>query len=307
MLTGAGVRFKIRLHKNECCLSGGLRVSDFHRPTELAEALVIAAGGARLAAGCTDLLAATQAPQLAGAVLDLTAIADLRGIEAVRDGWRIGALTTWADVQRADLPAAFDGLKAAAREVGGVQIQNAGTLGGNICNASPAADGLPCLLSLDAEVELASVGGLRRLGLGQFVTGPRRTAIRPGEVLTAIHVPSASGRGRGAFLKLGARRYLVISIAMVAVRVELEAGLIRRAAISVGACSPVALRLPEQEAALVGVPVSEAVGRMAAVQVAAALAPISDLRADASYRAHAAVELLRRALEMALAPARVAA
>lgn len=276
-------------------------MTDYLRPRMLDEALRLAAGGRLVpAAGCTDLFPATQAPALPGAILDLTGIEALRGFARIDGGWRIGALTTWSEVVRAPLPPAFDGLKAAAREVGSVQIQNAGTVGGNLCNASPAADGVPCLMTLDAEVELASIRGTRRLPLAEFLAGPRRTLRAPDEILTAVIVPSAAAAGRGAFVKLGARRFLVISIAMVAARVEVEEGRVARAAVAVGACSAVAARLPALEAALAGSPVAEAAARVAPGLVTPALSPISDVRADAAYRTEAAVELVRRALDRAL-------
>ena len=268
------------------------------RPRTLPEALeALGTGGLRVAAGCTDLFPALRGPSLATDMLDITGIDALRGIAKTETGWRIGATTSWTDLRRADLPPAFDGLKAAAREVGSVQVQNAGTLGGNLVNASPAADGVPCLLTLDAEVELASSRGSRRLALTEFLTGPRQTALAPDELLTAIHVPHAAARGRGAFLKLGARRFLVISIAMVAVRLEIGEGRVHRAALAVGACSATARRLEAAEAALVG---RQADGRLAetitADLVAPEIAPIADLRASAEYRAAAAVTLLRRAV-----------
>jgi CO/xanthine dehydrogenase FAD-binding subunit len=282
-------------------------VTDYLRPRTLDEALRLAAGGRAVpAAGCTDLFPATQAPALAGPILDLTAIEALRGIAQTGGGWRIGALTTWSEVVHASLPPAFDGLKAAAREIGSVQIQNAGTVGGNLCNASPAADGAPCLLTLDAEVELASLRGTRRLPLAAFLAGPRRTLRAPDEILTAVIVPPAAGSGQGAFVKLGARRYLVISIAMTAARVVAEGGRIRHAAVAVGACSAVAVRLAPLEDALRGAPVAGAPDLVTPDLVLPAIAPISDVRADAAYRGEAAVELVRRALAAA-APAREAA
>ena len=283
-------------------------MSDYFRPRELAEAVRIASEApVTLAAGCTDIYPATEGPALRGTVLDLTAIEALRGIAESPEGWRFGALATWAEIVRAGLPPAFDGLKAAAREVGSAQIQNAGTLGGNLCNASPAADGVPCLLTFEAEVELVSARGSRHLPLSDFIAGPRRTALAPGEILAAVHVPRGAGAGQGAFVKLGARRYLVISIAMAAARVEVEAGRVARAALSVGACSPVAVRLPRLEAALAGAPLAAAAERVVPELVAPALAPISDVRAEAGYRAEAAVEILRRALGLALAPSARAA
>jgi CO/xanthine dehydrogenase FAD-binding subunit len=283
-------------------------VTDYFRPRELAEALRIASEApVTLAAGCTDLYPATEGPALKGPILDLTGIDALKGISDSAEGWRLGALTTWSEIARSPLPPAFDGLRAAAREVGSAQIQTAGTLGGNLCNASPAADGVPCLMTLDAEVELVSARGSRRLPLADFITGPRSTALAPGEILAAVHVPRTAGAGQGAFVKLGARRYLVISIAMAVALIEAEGGRIARAALSVGACSPVAVRLPALEAALAGAPLAAAAERVVPELVAPALAPISDVRAEAGYRAEAAVEILRRALSLALEPREAAA
>ena len=142
----------------------------------------------------------------------------------------------------APLPPAFDALKAAAAEVGSVQIQNAATVAGNLCNASPTADGVPPLLTLDAEVEVWSAHTKRRMPLAAFLVGPRQTALHPTELVAAIHVPKASGAGQSAFFKLGARKYLVISIAMVAVRISVVNGNLRAAAIAMGSCAPVARR-----------------------------------------------------------------
>ncbi len=269
----------------------------YHRPATLQDALgALADGAARVAAGCTDLFPATGARELAGPVVDITGIEGLRGVTRASEGWRFGAATTWTDVIRADLPPAFDMLKEAAREVGSVQIQTAGTLIGNICNASPAADGVPCLLALEAEVEIGSVAGMRRVPLSGFITGVRQTILCPGEMVVAVHVPEAVARGRSRFLKLGARRYMVISIAMVAVRLSIERGVIIEAAVAVGACSAVAVRLARLEAALVGARAENAEERVEAGLVLPDLAPIDDIRADAAYRSTAAVELIRRAI-----------
>jgi CO/xanthine dehydrogenase FAD-binding subunit len=279
----------------------------YDRPADLDRALeALARGNGTVLAGGTDLYPATDRPALAGNILDITAVAALRGVARSDDGWRIGAATRWSEVidaiESAGLPPAFDGLKQAAREVGSVQIQNAGTVGGNICNASPAADGVPALLVLDAEVELRSVRGLRRMPLSAFVRGVRRTALEADELMTAVLIPASAGVGRSQFLKLGARKYLVISIAMVAARIEAEAGVVTGAALAVGACSAVATRLPGVEASLVGRPLDQAAGSIEDGAVAASLSPIDDLRADAAYRSRAAAELLRRAVAGAVAP-----
>ena len=151
----------------------------------------------------------------------------------------------------APLPGGFDALKAAAREVGSVQIQNRGTVAGNLCNASPAADSVPPLLALDAGVELTSPRGARLMPLADFILGNRRPSGAD-EILTAILVPRTID-GPSAFLKLGARRYLVISIAMVAAALERDGdGAIAEARIAVGSCSAVAQRLPAARARLIG-------------------------------------------------------
>jgi CO/xanthine dehydrogenase FAD-binding subunit len=185
--------------------------------------------------------------------------------------------------------------------VGGRQVQVAGTIGGNLCNASPAADGVPPLLALDAEIELASFSGARRLRLADFLLGPRRTALQPGELLSAVIIPKAALQGRSAFVKLGARSHLVISIAMVAARLVVDQGRVTGAAVAVGSCSAVAQRLPAVEAALVGAAVASAAERVLGADVGAALSPIDDVRATAAYRHSAAVELVRRAVAEALA------
>lgn len=275
-------------------------LDSYARPTALTEALRLMSGGDwRVLAGGTDLYPGAGA-QLSGPILDLSDIPGLGGITQ-EVGLRIGATTPWATIAAAELPPACHALQQAARVVGGRQIQVAGTIGGNLCNASPAADGVPPLLALGAEVELTSVAGTRRLAVSDFLLGPRRTALGPGELLSAVLIPKAALRGQSAFVKLGARSHLVISIAMVAARIEVEAGRIAQAAVAIGACSPVAVRLPKVEAALTGAPVAEAVGRIAAGDVQAALSPIDDVRATAGYRREAAVELVRRAVAEALA------
>jgi CO/xanthine dehydrogenase FAD-binding subunit len=276
-------------------------VSDYARPATLPQALrLLAEGGWRPLAGGTDLYPGAGSG-LAGRVLDLADLAELAGISRdAEQNLRIGAAASWTEVIEADLPSACRALQQSARAVGGRQVQNAGTIGGNLCNASPAADGIPPLLVLDAEVELLSQAGLRRLALADFVIGPRRTALDAGEVLAAVILPASSLSGRSAFLKLGARSHLVISIAMVAARLDVVQGRVAKAALAIGACGPVARRLPEVEAALIGAPVDKAVALIDAGAVAAALDPIDDVRATAAYRREAAVELLRRAVAEAL-------
>lgn len=267
-------------------------MASYLRPTSLPDALAALAEGPRtLLAGGTDHYPARATFEPDEDILDLSGLAGLRRIE--RDGahWRIPALATWTDLIEAELPPLFDGLRAAARHIGGWQVQNQGTPVGNVCNASPAADGIPALMALDACVELASPAGTRSLPLAAFVLGPRRTARRGHEIVTALLVPDSPARS--AFLKLGARNSLVISISMVAVTLRQDAGGIAQARVAVGACGPVATRLPLLEAALLGRRPDPALARP---EHLAPLAPIDDVRAPAAYRRAATLELLRRAL-----------
>ena len=277
-------------------------MSLFLRPSTLTEAIIGLSGpDLRVLAGGTDLYPAAQGAALGGTVMDIAGLPGLRGISDTGGGLRIGACTTWTDLVKADLPPALDSLQAAARQVGGWQIQTAGTIGGNLCNASPAADGVPPLLACDAMVDIAGPDGLRRMDLAAFITGPRRTALRQGEILVAVVIPVTGLSGRSVFVKLGARAHLVISIAMVAARVVVQGGIVTGAALAVGSASPVARRLPGVEAALIGVPVGQAAAAIDAGAVAAALSPIDDIRATAAYRSQAVVTLLRRAVAGAVA------
>jgi CO/xanthine dehydrogenase FAD-binding subunit len=270
----------------------------YARPSDLDEALgLLAEGGARIIAGATDIYPGAGERPLQGDYVDVSNISALRGVCVEGDGVRIGATTTWSDIARADLPTAFDALKVAARDVGAAQIQNRGTIAGNLCNASPAADGVPPLLILDAEVELTSRRGSRRLALDAFIIGARNTLLAPGEVMTAVVTPQPAPTMRSAFFKLGARRYLVISIVMVAVALDVIDGIVRDARIAVGACSLVAQRLREAERRLIGAPARPGLGRSIRAQDLARLSPIDDVRATADYRRDAALTLLMRAID----------
>ncbi len=270
-------------------------MTGYLRPGTLQEVLsALSAGPRTVLAGGTDHYPARVGRSVEEDLVDITAIGELRGITATEEGWRFGAATTWSELIRADLPPLFDGLKAAAREIGGRQIQNTGTLGGNLCHASPAADGTPNWLALGAQVELGSIAGVRRLPVEQFVLGNRRTARRPDELLLAITVPRPYGPARGTFRKLGARRYLVISIVSVAAVAEFAAdGTIAAVRIAVGAASPAPVRLAALEARLVGARPDPGLVRE---EDFAALSPIDDVRGTAAYRRDAARTLVRRAL-----------
>jgi CO/xanthine dehydrogenase FAD-binding subunit len=272
----------------------------YARPRALDEALALREGGAQIIAGGTDFYPARVGKPLydreVSCVLDLTALADLRGIHEQAGRHRIGALTSWTEIAEAPLPAHFYCLQAAAREIGGRQIQNRGTVGGNLCNASPAADGVPALLALGAEVEVLSRGGNRTLPLSDFILGPRQTALQFDEIVGAVLIPKPKGAAHSSFVKLGARKYLVISIVMAAGYLDVVGSRIAEARIAVGSCSPVAQRLPALETALKGEVAIGDLARLVRPQHLAPLKPIDDVRGSAEYREEAAVIVVQRLL-----------
>lgn len=268
------------------------------RPAGLAEALAaLAAGPWTVIAGGTDFYPARPEGNPAEDILDITGIGTLRAI-AREGGWlRVGALATWTDLAETPLPAWLDGYRRAAHGIGGAQVQNAGTPVGNLCNASPAADGTPNLLALDAEVELASGRGTRRIPVAEFVTGNRRTVRQPEELATALLIPEPASGARSFFEKLGARHYLVISIAMVAAVLEpTPDGRVGRLRVAVGSCSPVARRLSGLERDLQGRRLGPGLAEAVAPEHLAGLNPIDDVRGTAGYRRAAALALVRRAV-----------
>jgi CO/xanthine dehydrogenase FAD-binding subunit len=269
------------------------------KPKTLSEAVyVLATSGGQILAGGTDFYPALGDALPQGDVVDITSLREIRGIVIEDEYIRIGGLTTWTEIVRIPLPRCFDALKAAAREIGSVQIQNRGTVAGNLCNASPAADGVPPLLALEAEVELASAAGKRRLALAEFITGNRMTARRTDEILSAVLIPRRIEHAASAFSKLGARRYLVISISMVAAVLDVDAfGRVAQARVVVGSCSATARRLHDLERDLVGQSAKADIGGLVRAEHIAALSPINDVRATAGYRRDASLTLVRRTLQ----------
>jgi len=270
------------------------------RPRTLNEAVdALGEPGAQVLAGGTDFYPALGERWISTPVVDITAVREIKGIAREKDYFRIGGGTTWTKVLQTPLPQCFDALKSAAREIGSVQIQNRGTVAGNLCNASPAADSVPPLLALDAEVELASSSGTRRVPLPEFIVGNRKTLRAGGEILTAVIVPRTVEDAPSVFLKLGARRYLVISIAMVAAVVSVnEQGRVRYARVAVGSCSVRAQRLTALEQVLLDRPADAGLVALVSPEHLSWLSPIDDVRATATYRRDAALTLVRRSLEL---------
>ena len=277
---------------------------DYRRAADLKDAVSLRQQmGYPFVAGGTDIYPAIENGIRFSGLIDVSKVDALGGkIRCEGNDWIIPALATWTDVVEADLPAQFNSLKQAASEVGGRQIQNTGTVAGNICNASPAADGIPALMAMDAKVVIAGPADEREVLLEQFVLGNRKTDLNEGEILCAVKVPARGDRTASAFRKLGARRYLVISIVMAAATLECDAaGKITYAGISIGACAARALRLPDWEAALRG----RQIGDLETVEMTPAflspLTPMDDIRGSGEYRKHAAGVLVREALVNAAA------
>ncbi len=269
---------------------------EYYYPTFLDEALeLMSSRSLDLVAGGTDFFPARGRSPITRDILDITRLEGLRGIEVSNEGTvRIGAATTWTDIAKAKLPLAFIALQQAANEVGSIQIQNAGTVAGNLCNASPAADGIPPLLALDAEIEVADSVGVRRQALCDFITGVRQTSMTSTEMVTAIHIKMPPDHTTSAFEKLGTRKYMIISIAMTAVIIGLdEAGYINYARIAVGACSPIAQRLKSLEADVIGNKISDICIYKSHLEP---LDPIADVRASEEFRAEVVEEQIYRAL-----------
>jgi CO/xanthine dehydrogenase FAD-binding subunit len=283
------------------------------RPASLKAALTARGQAARAAkdhsghpltvlAGGTDIYPARAAKQawleaFPRDLLDITHIPRLKGIRWDGRTLSIGAATSWSEIVAAPLPPAFDALKEAALQIGGLQIQNRGTLVGNIVNASPAADGVPPLMALDAEVEVASLRGERRVSLATFIRGNRQTDLAPDELVVAIRIPAHSPSSRSVFVKLGARSHLVISIVSVALLIDQAAdGTIADVRITVGACCAVPTRLAALEAELRGETIEVSLLDRVTPAVLATLTPLDDVRASGAYRRDAARILVRRAL-----------
>jgi CO/xanthine dehydrogenase FAD-binding subunit len=273
----------------------------YARPQTLDEAVhLLAETGGSVLAGGTDFYPSLGDRPVTGSVVDISRVREMKGVTSTSDAIRIAGLTTWSELLASSLPRCYDALKSAAREIGGVQIQNRGTVAGNLCNASPAADSVPPLLALDAEVELLSRSGMRRMALAEFIVGNRKTQRRRDEILTAVIVPRELDDTASVFLKLGARRYLVISIVMVAAVLKVDNGRVEEARIAVGACSARAQRLAELEQELRKMPATRGIGAKVRPEHLASLSPIDDVRAAANYRSEAALTLVARALEVSV-------
>ena len=278
----------------------------FSAPTALADALTATAAGYRPVAGGTDLVVGARQGKwsLPDDLVALDRIAELRGIEATADGLRIGATTSHADL--AAYPAIrerWTAIADAASIVGSPATRHVGTLGGNLANASPAAETSGPLLCFDAQLELRSTSGRRRIALADLFTGPGRTNVASNELIVAVEVPQLEGSG-SCYVRLEFRRQMEIAVVGATAVVRLDGDVVRDARIAITALAPTVRRVAAAESSLVGTDGGPAAAAEAGRLAAGAATPISDVRASLDYRTAMAAVVVRRAITGAIRRAR---
>lgn len=277
-----------------------------HSPATLAEAFSILAerqGRIKIMAGGTDLMVLMNARQVvAPEFLDLWRVSELRGITDEDDTLRIGALTTYTQLISSPLIQQFvPALVAASRTIGAMQIQNRGTIGGNIVNASPAGDSLPVLAAYDAEVLIGSARGLRQVSFNQFYAGYRKTVLAADELLLAMRVPKRKEYERDFFFKVGTRRAQAISKVMLAARANIGNGVLESISLAVGSVAPTVIRAWETERLLEGKALTADLLTAARASIIREVSPITDVRSTEHYRrtvtGNVLVRFLRQLME----------
>ena len=282
-------------------MRGYLPDFDVRVPASLGEALELMAqapGTYTPLAGGTDLMVVYNAGRLKPTrFLDLSRLAELRGIEEDATSLRFGALTTFTELRECRaVHQHFPNLVKSARATGALAIQNRGTLAGNIANASPAADTPPSLLAYGAELELVSPRGLRRVAYDQFHQGYKCLDLAADELLAKIIVPKPSGRGFHYFRKVGTRQAQAISKTCLAAYARIENGLLAELRIGLGSVAPAPVRARNAEAALLGQPLASLPVAAARAAQLADRSPIDDIRASAHYRSVVTRNLLGQML-----------
>jgi len=277
----------------------GVHDFEFYAPTTWAEAFsLLRMEGAQIIAGGTDLVPLLRCHEAQPQVLvDLHCLPNLRYVSHNGGSVNIGAMTTHAELATSPLCLSHSpALAKAASAIGSTQIRNRGTVGGNIASASPAGDTLPPLLVLGAVVRLASDGTERCVPLTELLTGPGETSLERGEILQSVEFPGPPEDAGSAFLKVGRRNAVAISVASVAVLLRLRANVLHDVRVAAGAVAPTAMRCSATEQSLEGRPLTEESLASAAETIHSEIQPITDLRASSNYRGLAAAALLKRAV-----------
>ena len=266
------------------------------RPASLVEALAARAAHPTwmLLAGGTDLLVDSNHRQPPVGMLDLWRLAGLNGIRQGDGAIEIGAGATWLEIERHPLVrVGFLPLAQAAREIGARQIQARGTIGGNIGTSSPVGDSLPVLLALDADIEVASVRGRRRIAYRDYCIGYRKTALAADELIVAVHLPTPAAATRMVWRKVGTRKAQSISKVMGAAAIVLDGNVVVSARVALGAVADRPIRLAAVEQAVVGLTLSQAAAA-ARLALPGAIAPITDIRSTSDYRREVAANVVAR-------------
>lgn len=276
---------------------------EYHSPESLEEAVKLLekyGSEASILAGGTDLLVnmkkrITEPKHL----INIKKIAELNGIVETHEGFRIGAATKLRSIEKSEIVRErLLVLYEAVRLMGSIKVKNMATIGGNLCNASPAADSATALLALDADVDIMGQSGLRSIPLPEFFLGPGETALRRGELLTGLSIPSLPEGSGSSFLKIG-RTSMDIATINIATSLRLREGIVEDCRIALGAVAPIPLRILRAEAYLKGKAINKDVIAEAAQVVSEDIKPITDLRATAEYRRNASKALTRDALTIA--------
>jgi len=287
---------------------------EYHQPESLADAVDLATrfgDRASFLAGGTDLIVQIERGRAAPRhVIGLGRVPGLTGVEVGERGITLGACVTHRVIEQTPaLAGPLRCLVEGAEVIGGHQVRNVATVGGNLANASPAADLVPCLVALDGAVTLVGPGGERKLPIERFLLGPNRTARRPEELMIRVGLSTLPPRAATAFLKAGRRRAMEISVVCVAARLVLDSSFERclEARVVLGAVAPTVVRAHAAEGLLEGQPVGGESFRRAAEAAQESCRPIDDVRASARFRQHLVGVLVRRALDRCVERARRAA
>jgi CO/xanthine dehydrogenase FAD-binding subunit len=275
-------------------------MSEYLRPRELSEALDARAAHPdwMLLAGGTDLMVNANHRPVPSGIIDLWRLGELCFVQVTAGSIAIGAGTTWSEVERHPaIRSSLAPLALAAREIGALQIQARGTLGGNVGTSSPVGDSLPALLALDAELEVASPRGRRRVPYHQWCTGYRTTQLAADELIVAAHLPLPDAKTRTTWRKVGTRRAQSISKVMGAAAITLDGDTVVSARVALGAVANRPLRIAAVEAAVQGQTLARA-AEAARAALRSAIQPIDDVRSTSAYRREVAENLVARFFAM---------
>ena len=294
-----------RVSKNRIHLGDRLPNFEYHAPATLADAVRLLAKlkGSMVVQGGTDLVVAAKLKGLQPAhVVSLRKLSRLlKGIGEKDGSLFIGASTTFEGIAESELvEREIPALQEAAKLVGSRQIRNVATIGGNLCNASPAADSVPPLLVLEAQLEVQGVKGERKIPLDKFFVGPGKTVLARGDVLKRVRIPKMKKNTGAAFEKLGRRAEEDISVVSAASFVRMEKNVIKEARIALGSVAPTPIRAKATERLVVGKSFSEDLLREAGEEARRECNPITDIRAEAGYRKAMVGVLVRETLKKAV-------